>query len=469
MDKKYLYQRHQTWWVQVRVPPSIQDVIGKKQLYRNLKTTDINEAVHLKYSVVGELKAQIASAKKSIKQESTKEDQLLETARLLKEQQADSMVSSEILEQTVYKIFGDTTADSLFNYYPAGLESDEVDFDQDPNQSQSSLSLKNKPDPNLLETVQKAFRILSEDSYTISQASERFLQEESRRIKKSTLVRKQKRIHEFIKWNGDDLIKKVTKESAGRFLTEYIMPQQLAYSTTKAFVLDLSTFFSLCKDRGMLENNPFENLTSTIKKSTTDTNENKRENWTQDDLVHLFKSLNVKDNLWALSAIGLYSGMRLEEICSMKTKHVKDGFMSIKGGKTTAALRVVPVHHVINDLVEYLISKSYDGYLLVGLKSGGHDNKRSWNIQKRFGRFRNKIGITETKKFHSLRKNFSTALENSQVPENIAQQLVGHSKKSMTYSLYSQGASDDVLKDAIEKVTYGPIDQLIKEQLRSLL
>ena len=73
------------------------------------------------------------------------------------------------------------------------------------------------------------------------------------------------------------------------------------------------------------------------------------------------------------------------------------------------------------------------------------------------------------KKFHSLRKNFSTALENSQVPENIAQQLVGHSKKSMTYSLYSQGASDDVLRDAIEKVSYGPIDQLIKEQLRSLL
>jgi integrase len=105
----------------------------------------------------------------------------------------------------------------------------------------------------------------------------------------------------------------------------------------------------------------------------------------------------------------------------------------------------------------------------VGLKSGGHDNKRSWNIQKRFGRFRNKIGITETKKFHSLRKNFSTALENSQVPENIAQQLVGHSKKSMTYSLYSQGASDDVLKGAIEKVTYGSVDQLIKEQLRSLL
>ena len=53
----------------------------------------------------------------------------------------------------------------------------------------------------------------------------------------------------------------------------------------------------------MLDGNPFENLTSTIKKSTTDTNENKRENWTQDDLVHLFKSLNVKDNLWAINRL----------------------------------------------------------------------------------------------------------------------------------------------------------------------
>ena len=104
-----------------------------------------------------------------------------------------------------------------------------------------------------------------------------------------------------------------------------------------------------------------------------------------------------------------------------------------------------------------------------GLKSGGYDNKRSWYIQKKFGRKRNKVGIPVSKKFHSFRKNFSTALENFQVPENVAQQLVGHAKKSMTYSLYSQGVGHDVLKEALTKVTYGPIDQLVAEQIQNLI
>ena len=246
------------------------------------------------------------------------------------------------------------------------------------------------------------------------------------------------------------------------------MPHRLAPSTSKAFVLDLSTFFSLCCTRGLTEVNPFEKLTSTIKKPSTVSIENKRENWTVEELEHLLTSINSRDSLWSLSVIGLYSGMRLEEICSMKTKYVSNGFMSIRGGKTDAATRDVPVHPVIEKLLEHLISKSTDGYLLSGLKSGGYDNKRSWNIQKQFGRKRNKLGIPDNKKFHCLRKNFSTALENASVPENIAQQLVGHLKKSMTYSLYSQGATHDVLKKEISKISFGFIDNIVTEKMENL-
>jgi integrase len=459
MDKKYLYQRHNAWWVQVRVPPSVQHILGKKQLYRNLFTTDLNKAAHLKYSAVGELKAQIAEAKKSQNHESTKEEQLLAAALSLKEQKGDPDIASEILEHNVYEILGNSSADSIFNYPCDDGKTDLIGSDPvgvpkaSRNEEEQAFKLE--------ETVKKAFKIISEDSYTISQAATRFLEEESRRIKKSTLVRKKKRIGEFIRWFGDDLIKNVSKESAGSFVTEYVMPQQLASSTNKAFVLDLKTFFSFSRDRGMIENNPFEKLTSTIKKSSTSDSENKREAWTEVELELLLSSLNVKDNLWPLSAIALYSGMRIDEICSMEIKYVRDGLMNVRGGKTDAAIRVVPIHPIISPLIDRLTSQSTDGFLLSGLKSGGYDNKHSWNIQKRFGRFKSKLGMPKSKVFHCFRKNFCTALENLQVPENIAQQLVGHSKKSLTYALYSQGASVDILRETVNRICFGEIDEMV--------
>ena len=126
-------------------------------------------------------------------QEATKEERLLETARLLKEQRGNLDVSHEILQQNVYKIFGDEAADYAFH-------SHQPNWDSEQNV------------PGIIETVQKAFKIISEDSYTISQASRWFLEEESRRITNSTKVRKIKRIKEFINWFGDVPIKEIDLE-----------------------------------------------------------------------------------------------------------------------------------------------------------------------------------------------------------------------------------------------------------------
>lgn len=127
-------------------------------------------------------------------QEATREELLLEIARLLKEEQRWNLdVSQEILQQNVYKNFGDEAADYAFH-------------SQNPDWNSEQTV------PGLLATVQKIFKIISEDSYTISQASRWFLEEESRRITNSTKVRKIKRIKEFINWFGDVPIKEIDLE-----------------------------------------------------------------------------------------------------------------------------------------------------------------------------------------------------------------------------------------------------------------
>jgi integrase len=56
--------------------------------------------------------------------------------------------------------------------------------------------------------------------------------------------------------------------------------------------------------------------------------------------------------------------------------------------------------------------------------------------------------------FHSIRKTLTTKLENAEVTENIASDIVGHDKPNLTYGLYSGGTSLEVKRKAIEKISY---------------
>ena len=52
MDKRYLWKRSNVYWVRVRVPDDVRDIIGKCQLSKNLYTKDIEEANRTKHKVV---------------------------------------------------------------------------------------------------------------------------------------------------------------------------------------------------------------------------------------------------------------------------------------------------------------------------------------------------------------------------------------------------------------------------------
>ena len=58
------------------------------------------------------------------------------------------------------------------------------------------------------------------------------------------------------------------------------------------------------------------------------------------------------------------------------------------------------------------------------------------------------------KSFHSIRKTFTTKMENLGITENVTADIVGHQKKSITYGLYSGGNTIDVMKKAINKLQY---------------
>lgn len=154
-----------------------------------------------------------------------------------------------------------------------------------------------------------------------------------------------------------------------------------------------------------------------------------------------------------LIALGAFTGARIEELCSIKTTKVTDSRISIEDAKTPAGWRDVPIHSAIAPMVKRLKEASKDGYLISGLSFNKYED-RSNAIGKRFGRLRTAEGFPATHTFHSFRSTVATLLENAGVPEGVAADIIGHDKPTMTYGLYSGGASMETKKAALEKISY---------------
>ena len=142
----------------------------------------------------------------------------------------------------------------------------------------------------------------------------------------------------------------------------------------------------------------------------------------------------------------MYTGARISELAGLMLDSVItiDGITCLKidDAKTKAGNRAVPVHPEIEKLVQTLITDSTDGYLVSGVKSKGGKERRADVLGKRYGRLvRNDCQLPSTKVFHCFRNTVATKLENAGVPENIAADIVGHDKATMTYGLYSGGTS----------------------------
>ena len=180
----------------------------------------------------------------------------------------------------------------------------------------------------------------------------------------------------------------------------------------------------------------------------------------------------VETTLAWLIPIALYSGMRLDEICGLRTDDVAVDqgvtyfdLLSHEGRrlKTSAARRRVPVHpellRIGFDLYLAHVKRQGHEYLFPALKPGGPDRKRSWYVSKRFTTYRRSVGVGASGTvFHCFRKNAATALERARIPENEAVEILGHKKMTMSYGLYSGGLDLAGLARVVEAITYPGLD-----------
>lgn len=162
--------------------------------------------------------------------------------------------------------------------------------------------------------------------------------------------------------------------------------------------------------------------------------------------------------LTMLITIAMYTGARIEEIAMLRKSDVNVGeeTIIIRGTKTSAAYRIVPIHPVLMPLFSVLpvTDKEDQGFVIPGLTIDKR-GERGKALGKRFGRLKTAAGFKGRQRcFHSIRKTVATQFEQAAVLEGVAADILGHEKQTMTYGLYSGGTSILQKREAIQKIKY---------------
>ena len=231
---------------------------------------------------------------------------------------------------------------------------------------------------------------------------------------------------------------------------------QSSVSKTKTF---LSKYWKFLQQRDYVsrDHKPFADieLPKTLKPRQS------REPFTDNEVALIQLQLLKKQDhaLTSITALAMYMGARISELAGLTTDSVikiEDiSCLKITDAKTKAGNRLVPIHPAIAELVQSLQNDSKDGYLITGVKSNGGKDRRADVLGKRFGRLvRKDCQLPSTKVFHCFRNTVATKLEAAGVSENIAADIVGHDKPTMTYGLYSGGSSVSQRLEALTKISY---------------
>jgi integrase len=170
-----------------------------------------------------------------------------------------------------------------------------------------------------------------------------------------------------------------------------------------------------------------------------------------------------------LYAIGFTTGMRLNEIASLRRTDVEVldkqwRVITIPKGiaKTDAGARKIPVcHPVVIAILDSRIEKQKDpkGQLFTECTPGGKDNKASWKVGSAMSNERiQKMGFKPREvDFHSTRRNFATLLEEQPNGDMVAQQrYIGHDIGTLMHRVYSGGSGVEKLKSVVAGLKYPP-------------
>ncbi|MGS0675151.1 site-specific integrase [Shewanella sp. 125m-1] len=250
-----------------------------------------------------------------------------------------------------------------------------------------------------------------------------------------------------------------------------------SFKTKKEYLAAAKQFYGWLKKHGRLKANHLELIGLKAQRHERKKVSEQRQRWQPEQLARLFKHPNFaglneastqeqKQHYW-IPLLLLYTGARTGEICQLKTCDIyqKDHIWCIdindKGDKrhlkTNYSHRIVPIHSTLiaHGFIEYVKGRQCANQTnLFHLKPTGADNDWGVGFARQFVRVLRECNMTGAQRptLHSFRHTFIDELQQIGIEEFVANELVGHSKKSMTYGRYAKQLNIVSLKDSIERV-----------------
>ena len=448
MDKRHLILRHQTWSVRVVVPRKLRSIIGRKLIYRSLKTPDLAEARRRRHRVIAEVHAEINRMVLAATMSPDSVDYVVDAARV----QREAFEAGQMTEQQA-----EAGLDSLVQRF---LERQAQKRGIEPETGHPLLA---EADEQALKLAHKVFR--GEQVTTVASQVDLYLTEVKPRLTAGSYEAKHKRLHAFAQWIGPHSdVGALTRKRVGAYVSEVIQKSGLEARTRRKWLSHLSAWGDWLEAYGHVEVNPFAGLSRVMRESTRGGTRAEPRPYTPEEFHRLASGLPEGSPLLPMACIAGYSGMRIDELASLKLEDVSAEAFCIRKGKNENSVRLLPIHPVLVPVVEQLKATSGDGYLITGLLPGGRDNKRSHYASKAFGYWLRHNGFDDaTLNFHSLRRSFAQRAETAGIAESLTKLLTGHARVSMTYGLYSPGPDFPKLVEAMKLVSYGDTtDNLVR-------
>jgi integrase len=431
----YLKLRGHRWYVRVQIPPHLWKAAGGKREYvKTLKTGDLGEANRRKHPYVAAFQQQIRALERH---KPNDQGELYEKALAWRE--AMERHKGEVLYEAP-----DGTSYTAQDEFLSQISDEANEF----------LETHGEP------AATAFYKIAKGEGTLLRSHAVTWLGEQVGQATRQTNAQHLTVVNAFLRWAGEEtLIEDVTRRKSGEYVSYLLAPTSgLKRKTAQRYVSSLSSLWTWLEAKGLVHGNPWRG--HGVGKKSKRGEAGARGQWTDSALVKVLSGHHTPrytDTLHDLTRLALVTGARLDELCALKVSDVherEDGWwITIREGKTEAAVREVPVHDSAAHVLARRCNKTHK-FIFEGLVAGGHDNKRSWNVSKVFGHYTHKLDLGgERQVFHTLRNTFTEAMEAAEVPESTTKLLIGHARASMTYGLYSKGQRVQ-LRDAINKLHY---------------
>ena len=222
-------------------------------------------------------------------------------------------------------------------------------------------------------------------------------------------------------------------------------------STQNSLIVLFHAIYKLCMENDIIEKDYSAFVKTTSKAETKDKKPFSMKDiqtvWKNIDWIQTISRKNTLTGVHMMDSIivMLYTGIRIGELLEIKPAdvHINERWIDLRGTKTKAAKRIVPIHKKIIPLLEKRLAECTGEYLFCG--NNGKQLKYYQYKTMFYELFMEEFKIERTP--HECRHTFATVAARSNMNKVLLKKIIGHASADITEDVYTHAYIEDLIAE----------------------